>query len=121
MATDHSPIPVVFFHEDPSGNEPVKRWLLELDKESRKKIGEDLRVVQLRWPLGMPLIRNMGVGFWELRSHIPKGIARVLFKIIKGEIILLHGFIKKTQKTPQEDIQLAQQRARKYERQRNEK
>ncbi|MGB7979058.1 MAG: type II toxin-antitoxin system RelE/ParE family toxin [Chlamydiales bacterium] len=112
MDSSHQPIPVIFYCENPSGNEPVREWLSEIDKESRKEIGRDIRIVQLRWPLGMPLVKSLGSGLWEIRSHIPKGIARVLFKMIDGEIVLLHGFIKKTQKTPLEDLKLAKNRAK---------
>ncbi|HSX04650.1 MAG TPA: type II toxin-antitoxin system RelE/ParE family toxin [Rhabdochlamydiaceae bacterium] len=113
--TPHNPIPVVFYKEDGSENEPVKKWLYSLDKECRKIIGKDMRTVQLGWPLGMPLVRNLGDGLWEMRFGLPKNIARIIFKMINGEMVLLHGFIKKTQKTPIEDLQLAKTRARKYE------
>lgn len=112
MNSHHQPIPVIFYCENPSGNEPVREWLSEMDKESRKEVGRDIRIVQLRWPLGMPLVRSLGNGLWEIRSHVSRGIARVLFKMIDGEIVLLHGFIKKTQKTPLEDLKLAKNRAK---------
>ena len=108
------PIPVVFYQEDSSGNEPVKKWLLSLTKEDRRRIGNDLRTVQIGWPLGMPLVRSLGGGLWELRSHILHGIARLMFIMSQGEIVLLHGFVKKTQKTPNEELDLARKRARKY-------
>jgi phage-related protein len=113
--TPHNPIPVVFYKEKGSENEPVRKWLSSLDKECRKIIGKDMRTVQLGWPLGMPLVRNLGDGLWELRFRFPNNIARIIFKMISGEMVLLHGFIKKTQKTPAEDLQLAKIRARKYE------
>lgn len=56
------PIPIVFYKEEGSGNEPVKEWLLSLDKASRKEIGNDLRTIQIGWPLGMPLVRSLGGG-----------------------------------------------------------
>ena len=115
MDSFHQPIPVIFYRENLSGNEPVREWLSEMDKESRKEIGRDIRIVQLRWPLGMPLVRSLGNGLWEIRSHIPKGIARVIFKMIEGEIVLLHGFIKKTQKIPPADLKLARNRAKNME------
>ena len=59
--------------------------------------------VQFRWPLGMPLVDHLGSGIWEVRSKLPTRIARTLFFVHEGEIVLLHGFIKKTKKTPQED------------------
>ena len=108
------PIPVVFYKESGSGNEPVKKWLLTLTKEERRHIGNDLRTVQIGWPLGMPLVRSLGSGLWELRSNVPHGIARVIFMMYKGEIILLNGFIKKSQKAPKEELDLARKRANKY-------
>lgn len=107
-------IPVIFYKEDSSGNEPVKKWLLSLTKEDRKRIGNDLRTIQIGWPLGMPLVRNLGEGLWEARSHILHGIARVIFIMWDGEIVLLNGFIKKSQKTPKEELDLARKRAKKY-------
>ena len=107
-------IAVVFYREEVSGNEPVKKWLLSLSKEDRKRIGNDLRTVQIGWPLGMPLVRNLGGGLWEVRSHILHGIARIVFMMSQGEIVLLNGFIKKSQKTPTEELDLARKRAKKY-------
>lgn len=83
-------------------------------KEDRKKIGKDLRTVQFGWPLGMPLVRSLGGGLWEVRSRILHGIARIIFILINRDIVLLNGFVKKTQKTPQEELRLAKTRAKKY-------
>jgi phage-related protein len=110
----HLPIPVVFFKEDGSRNEPVKEWLQALNKEERRIIGKDLRTVQIGWPLGMPLVRNMGRGLWEVRSNMPDGIARIFFIMSEGEMVLLHAIIKKTSKTPTQDLELARKRAKKY-------
>lgn len=109
----YNPMPVVFYKEE-SGNQPVREWLLSLSKEIRRIIGKDLRTVQIGWPLGMPLVRSMGKGLWEVRSHIPNGTARIIFMMSKGEIILLNGFIKKSQKTPADELDLAKKRAKKY-------
>jgi phage-related protein len=109
--TQHRPIPVVFYKEEGTENEPVKKWLYSLDKNCRKIIGKNMRTIQLGWPLGMPLVCSLGKGLWEIRFRLPNNIARIIFKMIQGEMILLHGFIKKTQKTPLEDLQLA----KKYE------
>jgi phage-related protein len=108
------PIPVVFYKEDGSGNEPVKKWLFSLTKEDRREIGKNLRTIQIGWPLGMPLVRNLGEGLWEMRSNILNDIARMIFITCQGEIVLLHGFIKKTQKIPNEELDLARKRAKKY-------
>lgn len=102
-------LPVIFFIED-SGNEPVKKWLFTLTKEDRKKIGRDIRSIQLHWPVGGPLVANISVGLWEIRTKLDARIARILFIIHSGTVVLLHGFIKKTEKTPLQDIELAKKR-----------
>lgn len=82
-----------------------------LSLEDRKAIGEDVKDVEFAWPIGMPLVRSMGQGLWEVRSNLPRGrIARVLFCTDEEHMILLHGFIKKSQRTPQRDINLAMRR-----------
>jgi len=83
-------------------------------KNERKIIGEDIMTVQFRWPLGMPLVDNIGSGIWEVRSKLPTRIARTLFFVHEGEIVLLHGFVKKTRKTPKEDRALALERKNAY-------
>lgn len=101
---------VVFFRTD-GGNEPVRDWLKDLDKEDRKVIGEDIKLVQFRWPLGMPLVRKLEPDLWEVRSRLYGGrIARILFTVRKNEMALLHSFIKKTQKIVQDDLNLARNR-----------
>jgi phage-related protein len=106
-------LPAVFFRTE-SGREPVREWLKDLPKDERKMIGEDIMTVQFRWPLGMPLVDHLGSGIWEIRSRLANRIARTLFFVHEGEIILLHGFIKKTQKTPNEDRALALRRKNAY-------
>ena len=101
---------VVFFRTT-SGREPVREWLKDLDKIDRKVIGEDIKLVQFRWPLGMPLVRKIEADLWEVRSHLSGGrIARIFFTVRGSEMALLHGFIKKSQKAPAKDLQLARQR-----------
>ena len=107
------PLPAVFFRTE-TGREPVREWLKDLPKDERRIIGEDIMTVQFRWPLGMPLVDNLGSGIWEVRSKLPTRIARTLFFVHEGEIVLLHGFIKKTRKTPKEDRALALQRKNAY-------
>ena len=104
------------FYESGSGNMPVREWLLSLDREDRRIIGEDIATVEFGYPIGMPVCRNLGNGLYEVRSDISDGkIARVIFIVKRGYMVLLHGFIKKTQKTPKQDIDLASQRARELE------
>jgi len=106
------PILSVAFFRTASGNEPVREWLKSLPREERRTIGEDLKTVQFGWPLGMPLVRKLDKGLWEVRSRLPDRIARVIFTSGEGRMVLLHGFIKKSQKTPQEDLELAKTRLR---------
>ena len=106
-------IPAFFYRED-NGTEPVRDWLSELSKADRRLIGEDVKTVEYGWPVGMPVCRAMGKGLYEVRSHITGGrIARVLFCIYQNQMVLLHGFIKKTQKTPQAELDIAEKRKRK--------
>jgi len=101
------------FYRLPSGREPVRDWLKALDPEDRKFIGEDIKDVEFSWPIGMPLCRALGKGLWEVRSDLRQGrIARVLFCIVESRMVLLHAFVKKTQKTPQRELDLARERAR---------
>jgi len=81
-----------------------------LPKPEKKSIGEDIMAVQYGWPLGMPLVRNLGNGLWEVRTNLENRIARVIFFIYNDKIVLVHGFIKKSQQTPKEEIGLALKR-----------
>ena len=103
---------VVFFRTE-AGTEPVREWLRELTVEDRKTIGIDIKTVQYGWPLGMPLVRKMEPGLWEVRCDIADGIARVLFTAKAGQMVLLHGFVKKSQKTPDNELKSARNRLKK--------
>jgi len=111
MAGQHlKAIPVVFYRT-PTGVEPVRDWLRGLPDDDRQTIGIDLATVQVGWPAGMPLCRSPGGGLWEFRSHLPsRRIARILFFVHEGRIGVVDGFIKKTQKTPSDEIELARKR-----------
>ena len=106
------PIRVVFFRLD-SGGEPVRDWLKGLTKEQRKSIGEDVKTLQFGWPIGMPLVRKITADLWELRSHISAGIARTFFTVFDNQIVLLHGFVKKSWNTPPKELALAKRRLHK--------
>jgi len=100
-------LPARFYRSD-SGREPVRAWLKSLDAEDRRIIGEDIKDVEFSWPIGMPLVRPLGRELWEVRSSLPHGrTARVLFCAEQDCMVLLHRFMKKTQKTSQRDIDLA--------------
>lgn len=99
------------FYRSNRGREPVREWLKSLDVEDRRVIGEDIKDVEFSWPIGMPLVDSLGRGIWEVRSRLARGrIARVLFCVEQDSMVLLHGFMKKTQKTPKQDIDLALKR-----------
>jgi len=102
------PILDVNFFQSITGNEPVRDWIKNLSLGDRKIIGEDIKLVQFRWPLGMPLVRKMEAKLWEVRSNVANGnISRVFFTVNGKQMILLHGIIKKSQKTPKKEIDLA--------------
>ncbi len=101
------------FYEQTNGNVPVREWLLSLSPEDRKLIGDDIRTAEFGWPVGMPLCRPIKGqrGLWEVRINLDGGrIARVFFCTHESNMILLHGFIKKTQKTPEKEISIATKR-----------
>jgi len=103
-------LPVRFYCTD-GGREPVLEWLRGLDKNDRRTIGLDLMRVQFGWPIGMPLVRSIKDGLWEMRSVLPsQRIARLILCFHERTLIVLHGFIKKTQKTPANDLTLAKRR-----------
>jgi len=81
-----------------------------MPKEHRKAIGEDIKTAQFAWPIGMPLVRKMDDDLWEIRSHISSGIARIFFTVIEELIVLLHGFVKKSQTTPAKELAVAKRR-----------
>jgi phage-related protein len=100
----------VRFYRTADAKEPVREWLTEMGRPNKTLIGADIKTVQIGWPLGMPLVRKLEAGLWEVRSHFPEGIVRVLFTVQDSTMVLLHGFVKKSQKTPASDLKLAKQR-----------
>jgi len=111
MTPKHLPEIKAVFYRTTGGTEPVLDWLRSLPPEDRRAIGTDLATVQFGWPIGMPLCRALGGGLWEVRNSLPsRRIARVLFFVDAGRIGVVHGFIKKTQKTPADDLEIARKR-----------
>jgi phage-related protein len=112
MTNQQSPqkIPLNFYRTA-AGSEPVREWLKTLPDTERQAVGKDLLRAQWRWPVGMPLCRPMGTGLWEIRTDLPtKRTARVLLCLYREHLVALHGFIKKTRATPDEDLALARKR-----------
>ena len=100
-----------FFRSD-SGNEPVREWLKALSATDRRIMGEDIKTVQFGWPLGMPLVRHLDGGIWEIRVKLENRIARIFFFFEGSTMVILHSFIKKQQTTPKQDLDLAKERLR---------
>lgn len=98
------------FYKTEMGTEPVRDWLLLLTKSDRRQVGEDISYVQFKWPIGKPHVDHLHGAVWEVRTTLKTRIARVLFAVEGEVMILLHGFIKKTQKTEKSDIDLAETR-----------
>jgi len=111
-----SPILDVRFFRTDAGTEPVREWLKDLPAIDRKMIGEDIKTVQFGWPLGMPLVDHLGGEIWEVRIKLGNRIARVLFATEGQTMVLLHGFIKKQQKMPGPDLDLAKDRLKQLKR-----
>lgn len=107
------PVPAIplAFYRTAAGHEPVREWLRELPAEDKRVVGFDVRRVQLGWPIGLPVCRPMSGGLFEVRSTLPsRREARLLFGFHEGRLIALHAFIKKAQRTPAADLDLARRR-----------
>lgn len=106
-----------YFFATARGAEPVRDWLKGLDQDDRRRIGADIATVEYGWPVGMPVCRSLGGGLWEVRSDLSRSrIARVIFCVESGTVVLLNGFIKKTRTTPKAELELARSRKREMER-----
>ena len=104
------------FFATKSGTEPVRDWLKSLPREDQKRIGDDIRTVEFGWPVGMPVCRALGKGLYEVRTSLKNRIARVFFTIDGDEMVLLHGFIKKSLATPDAELALARSRLQTWRR-----
>jgi phage-related protein len=91
-----------------------------MNQLDRKIIGEDIAYVQYKWPIGKPRVDYLRESIWEVRSQIGNRIARVLFAVANSEMILLHGFVKKTQQTPQSELELAIKRWKEWKHEQNQ-
>ena len=108
--SEERPLKIKFYVNEKSGKEPVREWLKGLDVEEKKAIGGHLKAAQYGWPLGLPRVRKMESGLWEVRSELKDKIGRIFLTKLGSELILLHGFIKKTQKTPEKELNIARRR-----------
>ena len=116
MANLQSQKILLVFFRTAAGAEAVREWLKGLDEHDRHAIGLDLMRVQWRWPVGMPLCRPVGRGLWEVRIDLPSSrVARILFCVYRGQLLALTGFIKKTRKTPDNELAVARKRQKELE------
>jgi len=109
------PLKAVFF-ETENGNQPVRDFILECTREDKKEIGSDIFTVQKKFPLGLPLVEKIDTDLWEIRSNISDGICRIFFTICQETMVLLHGFVKKSQKIPSKEIETAKRRLTEFKR-----
>jgi len=109
VASSSKALSVRFFRTK-SGREPVREWLKACSAADRKALGEGIRTVQLGCPLGMPVVRKLEPDLWEIRVHLTDRIVRIVFTILEEDVVLLHAFTKKSQRTPRDDLSLARQR-----------
>jgi len=117
MAAKRKILPATFYRTG-RGAEPVRKWLKTLSREDKRIVGTDIATVEFGWPVGMPTCRALTArrGLWEVRSTLTQNrIARVLFFVYQGQMVLLHGFIKKSQQTPAEELDLAVRRQKEVE------
>jgi len=110
-------LPAIFYRTA-TGTEPVRKWLKALSREDKRIVGTDIATIEFGWPVGMPACRSLASrrGLWEVRSSLTHSrIARILFVVYQGQMVLLHGFIKKTQQTPEAELDLAVKRQKEVE------
>jgi len=110
-------VPAIFYRTE-AGNEPVRDWLRSMSAEDRRRVGEDLKIIEFGWPLGLPLCRSLGAGLHELRSDLGSNrTVRIFFYVDRLQrLVVLHGIVKKTRQTPAADLALARSNKRKHER-----
>lgn len=108
--SDSTKVITVRFFKTPGGNEPVRDWLKKLSREDKKSIGEDIKAVELLWPVGYPGVTKLDKNLWEVRTDLAGRICRIFFTVSMGFMVLLHGIVKKVQKTPKQDLDLAKKR-----------
>ncbi|GAA0618265.1 hypothetical protein GCM10009422_12020 [Brevundimonas kwangchunensis] len=103
----------VRFYQTPAGRPVIQEWLRAFDKPDRAILGEDLKRIQFGFPMGLPLCRSLGGGLWEVRSSLGgnREVRMIFFHEPRQKmLVVVHGFIKKTQKTPHTDIEIASRR-----------
>ena len=100
------------FFKKKSGTEPVREWLRGLGRPVRLAVGSDIERVQWRWPVSKPLVGSFGQGLYEVRTWVGGNVYRVFFFIEGSDMVILHAFMKKTERTPDSEIAMARKRLR---------
>lgn len=104
------------YYVSDGGASPVREWLGQLDTKTRARFQWSLdqlqaRNVQARYPL----VRHLEGKLWEVREESQTNIFRIIYFFYTGQrIVLLHGFQKKTQKTPSKEIEIAAKRMQRF-------
>src|SRR5882672_9379985 len=117
IRTKRKILPAIFYRTA-AGSEPVREWLKSLSRDDKRSVGQDIATVEFGWPVGMPHCRSLAPrrGLWEVRSSLTGNrIGRVLFFSDGGQMVLLHGFIQRTQPTPDQELDLAVKRKKEIE------
>jgi phage-related protein len=107
----------VVFYATASGNRVVLDFLRALPADDKKVVGEDLKTVQIGFPMGLPLCRPLGDGLYEVRSSLPsKREFRLIFFFDRARQVLLvvHALFKKSAKLPKADLDLARKRKEEF-------
>lgn len=105
----------VLFYRTIAGRDVIKEWLRSFDKPDRAILGYDLKRVQIGFPMGLPLCRSLGGGLWEVRSSLGgnREVRMIFFHdAAHRALVVVHGFVKKSQKTPKAEIDIAVRRMR---------
>lgn len=106
-------MPKVTFYKTAAGNEVVLDFIRQQPRPDRRVIGEDLKTVEVGYPIGMPLCKHLVDDLWEVRSTVPsKQEVRLIYYFDSGRqhIVVVNGFIKTSRTTPKREIVLAQRR-----------
>ncbi len=106
----------IVFYTEPSGSDPVAEFLRSLDLRTQARFEWSMEQLLVRNVQARePLVKHLDGPIWELRRESNTNIFRLLYAFLPGRrILILHGFQKKTQKTPRREIDLAQTRLTRF-------
>ena len=107
----------VIYYTDNKGVKPVKKWLETLDESASSKLFRNLVLLEtLGLGIREPYVKHLGNKLYEVRAKDHKGIYRVIYFASRGQkFVLLHGFVKKTEKTPRKELAIAKERMKEFQ------